>query len=65
MQTYSLVFAYSILRLRGQAKEAETILRSTLSVARETHGDFDSLTATTLNNLGFLLKSSGTDRQDY
>ena len=36
----------------GRTVEAEQQLRHTLTIARSAHGDLDSITATTLNNLG-------------
>ena len=42
----------SLWRLVGRTVEAEQQLRHTLTIARSVHGDLDSITATTLNNLG-------------
>lgn len=47
----------SILKLRGKVDQAERKYRRTLETCRHSFGDLDSLTATTLNNLGVLLKS--------
>eukprot|EP00602_Paraphysomonas_sp_CaronLab_P000015 CAMPEP_0185028022 /NCGR_PEP_ID=MMETSP1103-20130426/13436_1 /TAXON_ID=36769 /ORGANISM="Paraphysomonas bandaiensis, Strain Caron Lab Isolate" /LENGTH=308 /DNA_ID=CAMNT_0027562251 /DNA_START=71 /DNA_END=997 /DNA_ORIENTATION=+ len=46
----------NVMRVLGEKNEAETRLRSILHTSREQRGDWDSITALTLNNLGLVLK---------
>lgn len=46
----------TLLRLRNKLEDAEKTLREVLQIAEVSIGANDTLTATVLNNLGFVLK---------
>ncbi len=50
------MYLSSTLRMNGKAVEAESLLRCTLSTAKGTYGEFDTIVASLLNSLGLLLK---------